>query len=170
MNFKLRFQKKEIADWAKRNQHDLSALTAIGNKAKKRGYLLKDEFLDICEVKSVRTKPLCAGNNEDFVQEVSKVAFGSKHERVKIEALLMLEGVSWPTASYILHFCDEQEYPILDFRALWSLSIAKPPPYDFVFWEAYTAFCRGLVNPRQGIAMRTLDAALWQYSVEKQPR
>ncbi len=35
--------------------------------------------------------------------------------------LRFLDGVEWPTASTILHFCGARPYPILDYRALWSL-------------------------------------------------
>ena len=86
---------------------------------------------------------------------------------LKVGVLLLLEGVSWPTASVILRFCDRGLYPILDYRALWSLGVAPPPPYRFPFWRAYVDFVRGL-HERTGLPMRTLDRALWQYSKERQ--
>jgi hypothetical protein len=78
-----------------------------------------------------------------------------------------LRGVSWPTASVVLHFCDTRRYPILDFRALWSLGYATPPAYNLEFWLAYTTFTRALAR-RRGLSMRILDRALWQYSSEHQ--
>jgi hypothetical protein len=67
----------------------------------------------------------------------------------------------------ILHFFHRDRYPILDFRALWSLHCEVPKQYDFRFWQEFTEFCRGLAE-QTGASMRTLDRALWQYSKEKQ--
>jgi len=52
-------------------------------------------------------------------------------------ALLAFKGVSFPTASVILHFCVSSQYPILDVRAMWSLGIEKPGPYTIDHWRSY---------------------------------
>ena len=45
-----------------------------------------------------------------------------------IDLLRTLEGVEWPTASTLLHFCDRSDHiRYLDYRALWSLGYSKPP-------------------------------------------
>ncbi|HQL94014.1 MAG TPA: hypothetical protein PL005_05005, partial [Candidatus Hydrogenedentes bacterium] len=76
----------------------------------------------------------------------------------------LLAGVSWPTASVFLHFAFPEKYPILDFRALWSLNIDPPPKqYTFPFWKEYADFCRNL-SGEAGVSLRTLDKALWMYS------
>ena len=72
-----------------------------------------------------------------------------------------------PTASVILHFCDTRPYPVLDYRALWSLGYSRPPVYTFEFWSAYTHFTRALAQST-GHDMRTVDRALWQYSKHHQ--
>jgi hypothetical protein len=72
-----------------------------------------------------------------------------------------------PTASVLLHLA-RQTYPIIDYRALWSLGIDPPPAYySFEFWWKYTRACRSLAD-EAGVSMRTLDRALWQYSKELQ--
>jgi hypothetical protein len=58
-------------------------------------------------------------------------------------------------------------YPILDFRALWSVSLDTPKQYSFDFWWPYVEFCRGVAGSA-GVDLRTLDRALWQYSHENQ--
>jgi hypothetical protein len=76
--------------------------------------------------------------------------------------------MGWPTASVLLHFAHVERYPILDFRALWSLSILKPKgQYKFQFWWEYVQICRNIADKR-GVEMRMLDRALWQYSNENQ--
>lgn len=83
------------------------------------------------------------------------------------ESLTLLSGVGWPTASVILHLCHREPHPILDFRALWSLSCSVRSRYDYPFYAAYAAFTRALCK-RIGCDSRTLDRALWQYSKECQ--
>ena len=106
-------------------------------------------------------------NSEDFVKEVSAFSFNTHDERAKIEALTLLDGVQWPTASVILHLFYPDPYPLLDFRALWSVGLKVPSQYEFSFWWPYVEFCRETAA-RNGVDMRTLDRALWQFSKEKQ--
>ena len=103
----------------------------------------------------------------DLVEAATRAALESRREDVKIGVLRLLRGVSWPTATVILHFCDKRPYPILDVRALWSLGYPQPPPYTLEFWLAYTKFTRELAL-RTGHSMRIVDRALWQYSRENQ--
>jgi len=106
-------------------------------------------------------------NPSQQIRDATHLSFGTADERVKIGILRLLDGVDWPTASVLLHFCDRQQYPVLDFRALWSLGIATPPKYTFEFWWTYVTFTRQLMDS-SGEAMRTVDRALWQYSKERQ--
>jgi hypothetical protein len=91
----------------------------------------------------------------------------AKTEAVRIGVLTVLTGVGWPVASVILHLCHDDCYPILDFRAIWSVKAAQPSSYTLAFWLAYTQHCRALAEECK-VDMRTLDRALWQYSKERQ--
>jgi thermostable 8-oxoguanine DNA glycosylase len=166
MTFKLRFPEKKITYWANRAP-DITSLQKIGQAARARGYLTKDEFLNLCKVKSPRSKSRCEKNTPELIKEITAISSCAKSEQVEIQSLIILTGVSWPTASFILHFCSKHNYPILDYRALWSLSIDEPPVYAFEFWKKYTAHCRALAE-RNNLSMRCLDSALWQYSKENQ--
>jgi hypothetical protein len=106
-------------------------------------------------------------NPEEYVKEITEFAFRATTERARIKVLTSLDGVRWPTASVILHFCHRAAYPIMDFRALWSVSLPVPAQYSFTFWWPYVQFCREL-SKRTGLDMGTLDRALWQYSKENQ--
>ena len=167
--FSLRFPESDIEHWAEKNisQDYLVFQNEIGPAAQKRGCMTRPEFLKICEWKSPRTKSRCATNSSDFIKEITQVSFSARHEQLRIQVLTLLFGVGWPTASVILHFCSSNQYPILDFRALWSLKTEQPTAYDFPFWEAYTEHCRALAK-RNSVSMRTVDRALWQYSKENQ--
>jgi len=133
----------------------------------KRGHYNKVEFLTLTAWKTPRSKPLCANNDDALIKEVTKIALKTKNEYLKINILQILKGVSMPTASVLLHFATNFNYPILDFRALWSLGVVMGAKYDFELWDSYTKFCRKLSNKAK-VDMRTLDRALWQYSKEHQ--
>ena len=135
----------------------------VGRRAKTRGWFTKGEFMRICKWKTPRTQDHCKVNREPFIKWATRLALSSPHEEGRIRALMMLQGVKWPTASVILHFAHRSPYPILDYRALWSLGFPEPPKHDFAFWWDYTTCCRRLAS-RYKVSMRTLDRALWQYS------
>ncbi len=168
--FRLRFPLQQIGRWASRYSYPGEADLIAGpvRRGRERGFLTKPEFLQIAYWKTPRSKRRCATNDSAFVEEVTRIALaGSTSARLRIECLRLLDGVGWPTASVILHLCHVEPYPILDFRALWSLSSKVPTQYDFDFWDAYTNFCRTL-GAKAGCDLRTLDRALWQYSKERQ--
>jgi len=168
--FKLRFSKKAIQQWAENfpAEYDVELETALAPQIRSRGYLLKPEFEIICRWKTPRSQKLVRCNPADYVEAVTETALSTPNERLRLEVLLLLSGVSLPTASVILHFCHTDPYPILDVRALWSLGIdANKVPYNFEFWWAFTQHCRKLAAAA-GVSMRELDRALWQYSKENQ--
>jgi len=154
--FELRFDKSSIPEWAARYpaDYDEEVETIIAPQVRARGYFMKSEFLKLCRWKTPRSKPRIASNPEDFIQEVTRTTLSTPSERLRIEVLTLLSGVSWPTASVLLHFGHTDPYPILDFRALWSLGIdSEQTEYDFDFWWAYTQFCRQLAK-EVGVSMR----------------
>ncbi len=167
---KLRFSPTDIPHWAGRYSYagEDRLMDRLAPAARDRGYLRRNEFLALCRWKTPRTIRRCASNSTQQVRDATQLAFGTSDERAKIGILRLLSGVDWPTASVLLHFCDRQPYPVLDFRALWSLSTEQPSSYSFDFWWAYTTFTRELAEST-GHAMRIVDRALWQYSKEHQP-
>ena len=168
--FRLRFPEHHIERWAGRYSYpgETELIGGAVARGRERGYLTKADFLEIARWKTPRSKSRCERNDPDFVEEVTKIALApTTSARLQIEALTLLDGVEWPTASVILHFCRTEPYPILDFRALWSLGCEVPKSYGFSFWFDYTTFCRDL-SARARCGIRALDRALWQYSKEKQ--
>ncbi len=165
----LRFPVSEIPHWAHRYSYDgEDDLIRRMGMAKARGHLTREEFLALCKWKTPRSQPLCRRNKPQHIRDVTSNAFHCRDEKAKMAALRTLDGVGWPTASVLLHFCDRGSYPILDYRALWSLGLDRPPSsYTFDFWWAYTEFSRGLARTAK-CDMRTLDRALWQFSKEQQ--
>ncbi|MCB8968356.1 MAG: hypothetical protein H6660_15855 [Ardenticatenaceae bacterium] len=167
--FNLRFNPQEIPYWASRYHYldEDSIAQKIAPRIKEQGFCTADDLTALCYWKSPRIRSRCAANDPAYVQAVTHTALTTSYERLRIEILTLLSGVGWPMASVILHWGHRDPYPILDFRALWSLSTDSPPAYQFDFWWQYTQFCRNLAQ-QTGVSMRTLDRALWQYSKEHQ--
>jgi hypothetical protein len=89
-----------------------------------------------------------------------------RNEALRISIPQALRGVSWATASVVLHLAHTDRYPILDFRALHALGIRAAVMPTVPFWLGYTEACRRLAT-RNGVEMRILDRALWQWSKEQ---
>lgn len=163
------FPPEDVKSWAAQYQvpEAENAIIELKGQVQQRGYLLQDELERVAYWKSPRSQPQVKNNEPEYIKEITQFALGTVSERARIEALTLLSGVGWPTASVILHLLHRQPYPILDFRALWSVGASRGT-YDFDFWRNYTAYCRQLAKIAD-VDMRTLDRALWQYSKEKQP-
>lgn len=171
MTLTLRFPNAAITEWATRYDYQVTEVDPVraGAGAMARGHLTRPEFLEITKWKTRRTQKSCARNPADYVEAITAASLSATHERVRIEVLTLLDGVSWATASVILHFCTPDRYPILDFRALWSLSSETPESdYDFAFWWEYCEATRAIAADTSQ-SMRTIDRALWAYSKYNQP-
>ncbi|MBI3025181.1 MAG: hypothetical protein HYY66_05805 [Candidatus Tectomicrobia bacterium] len=174
--FRLRFPADKIQPLAERywkysketeRNREKEIEEKIEPKVRERRYYTRSEFLVLARWKSQRPLKHYKKNSEEYVQEVTRIALSSSNERIRVGSLMLLDGVSWPVASVLPHFGVRDRYPILDFRALWSLKVKVPKQYDFPFWWAYTLHCRCLADEHK-VSMRTLDRALWQHSKEKQ--
>lgn len=167
----LRFPESEIADWASQYAYPRkeSELLSLCGAIQQQGHLTKSQLALLAQWKSPRSAPRVASNSDQYVQEITGFALRAKDERSRIEALTLLDGVLWPTASVVLHLFHAEPYPILDYRAVWSVQARKPQFYTFPFWWQYVKFCRS-VAANSDTDMRTLDRALWQFSKINQPK
>jgi hypothetical protein len=164
--FALQFPAQEIPALAGRfSDSDDARCLAAGAAARARGYYTREEFIDVCAWKTVRSRPKIASNPEAAVVDATRRGLAAGDEATRIAALLELEGVGAPTASTLLYFAFPDDYPILDVRALQSLGVKPRSQYPVSFWLAYLEACRALAR-RSGVSIRTLDKALWQHSKE----
>ena len=147
--------------------------SVMKGKIDKQGHLTKKDLIELVDWKAPRTVKKLKKNKDEYVKEITQITLTAKNERTRIEALTCLDGVGWPVASVVLHFFHKDRYPILDYRALWSVSMLKensstatPNRYCFDCWWEYVEFCRKTADTA-GISMRQLDKALWKYSKEE---
>ena len=164
----LRFPESEIHQWAERYEAGSTEADFIEIRptVQAQGYLDKELLKRVARWKSPRPARHVEKNDNDYVKEITMWSFSATTERARIRVLRLLDGVEWPTASAILHLFHRAPYPILDFRALWSVGL-EDYRYSSAFWLDYTHFCRDIASRNQ-INMRTLDRALWQFSKENQ--
>ena len=164
----LRFPESEIHQWAERyNSGSTEAsFIEIKSKVQEQGCLDKELLRRVARWKSPRPARHVEKNEDSYVKEITRWSFSATNERARIRVLMLLDGISWPTASAILHLFHKDPYPILDFRALWSVGL-ESYRYSSAFWQDYVHFCRDVASRNQ-VDMRTLDKALWQYSKENQ--
>ena len=116
----LKFKEDEIATIAHRYQCPISETDLMGLKGiiLERGHLTKDELSKVAYWKAPRSSGHAKKNADQYVSDITRFAFATNCERARIESLTLLDGVSWPTASVILHLFHRDPYPILDFRAV----------------------------------------------------
>ena len=143
-------------------------LVDIVRPARDRQYLTKAELAILGDWKSPRIRSRLARNSEDEVRVVTQMALETSSVKLAVHIPQALVGVGMPVASTILHWFHKDPFPILDFRALWSLGFNTLPVYSLDFWEDYVACIRKL-QVSWDFDIRTIDRALWQYSKENQP-
>jgi hypothetical protein len=169
--FELRFKKDQIRYWAGKYDYrsgDADVLD-IGARSRIAGYYTKDDFIKVCDWKTRgRPRRHYSANSEGDVREQTHIALTTPREELRITALTRLHGVGWPTASVLLQLAHTDPYPILDFRALWSLG-SEQQYYTFEFWWQYVTTCRAIAA-ECNVSIRDLDRALWEYSRLHQPK
>jgi hypothetical protein len=173
---KPRLKIHQIADLLARHGRDHAGedddLVARRRRIRREGRMQLADLCAVCEWKAIRAAGHARKNTNTEVEEITALALDARSERVRVEVLQVLHGVSYPTASVILHFYHKDTYPILDIRALWSMGIPQPSQYTFGFWWHYVAACRKILGQARRrfptLTMRELDRALWQYSYERQ--
>ncbi len=135
---------------------------------KERGYLKMTDLLTLSIWKTGdRNTHRIEKNRDSVVEEMTKLALAAETEKDRIDYLCCLDGVRLAVASAILHWFHNEDYPIHSKPALKTVGIEKKHcTHRFDDWMRYVSFCRRTAK-ENGIDMRTLDRALWQYSKEQ---
>lgn len=138
------------ARYTRQQEEERRIVEELGPAVSERGFYTRDEFLALCHWKSLRAKRRYEALSEDLIVDATRTALAASHESLRIGVLTLLDGVSWPTASVLLHFGHPDPYPILDVRALEALGVNKVPHYTFTFWWQYVEECRRLAEKYTG--------------------
>ena len=166
----IKFDLECVRHWASKYEYEgENDVIQLVEEVRSQSYLTKSDLQIVANWKSPRSAGKIETNEENFVQEVTQFALKTEYDKAAIESLTVLYGVGAATASVILHFFHKKDYPILDFRALWSVSLIDDDKYyySYALWSKYVEYCRELAK-KEDVSMRTLDRALWQYSKSNQ--
>lgn len=165
--FQFPFPDTEVEQWAAKYDYPGGDGEApeIRRSAKANGFLTQDQFLSIAGWKSARPVRRHQANDEETVREVTRFAFSTSNEMLRLRSLTLLSGVADRTASAILHLCHWHAYPMMDERASGALGVKSAPRNWAATWPEYTLACREFAN-RAKVDLRKLDKALWAYSAQ----
>ncbi len=170
----MRIHPTQVPVCAERYPDRVKDQTVISRAARirTRGFLDLDDLSKVCFWKSPRSAGRARKNEDDVVREISRCSLGALCEVSRIESLQILHGVDYPTASVILRLHHRDDYPILDFRAIWSLGLSKPSYHQFTYWQEFCAIWRKALaecrREQADLSARDFDRALWQFSKENQ--
>jgi hypothetical protein len=168
---RLRFPVSTVGYWSTRYdyRYDSSVVEKLVPTVREQGFLTKSQLLAIVDWKAPRSRRHAQRASDALVVEATREGFSSQCEELRIGIPALIPGMGYPVGSVLLHFFHSDPYPIIDYRALWSLGLDQNSAYyTFDRWWAYVEACRGL-SQEAGVDMRVLDRALWQYSKENQP-
>ena len=136
---------------------------------RQRGHLTKAEFLKICRWKSPRAIKHCEKNSHHRIWRQSAMAFASRSERVRFEALTALHGVAAPITSAILMLTNPRRYGVIDIRVwqlLFDLGSVRTKPggvgFDFSNWYHYLMKLRYHAKKLR-VSVRTVEYSLFLY-------
>ena len=164
--FELQFPLDEIDALAARfPAGDDGRLHEVGVAVLARGYYTREEFIEVCAWKTVRSRPRSRATpkqpwssdrpghrNRGRIREDDGAARARRRRRA--------DCLDAPVFAFPDH------YPILDVRALESLGVKPRSQYPLSFWLGYLDACHELAQ-QAGVSLRTLDKALWQHSKER---
>ena len=137
-----------------------------GKKWRKKGYLKKKQFMEICLWKSRRAKKRYDSNDATLVKKITQEAFAESDEKKKIEKLTELKGVRIPVASAILSVTDSKKYPIIDVRCVCALEdLGEIDWVDITIenWDKYLTKIRNLAK-QYGKTARTIEKGLFAFN------
>lgn len=163
--------------------------TEISRTLQKRGYLLRKEFLSICEWKTKRQRKNFISNTEDDIEKVTRSVMAA-HPNLKSQISLLispkvLKGVGIPVASAILTVIYPKEYCVIDYRTWRALYWIQQEPLAF---ECYSDFSTTLdylgrytsqesylfylnqikeLATQFGTVPREIEMALWMFDRER---
>ena len=159
----------------------------ISKVLRKRGYLLKKEFVSIGNWKAERQKSRYESNTDEDVRNITKEMFEAA-DRDKVKILDHFEGVGIPVASAILTIVYPKEYCIIDYRTwrtlLWLRALAAKTFFtsfreysDFLdTYDAYARTCKRYytfrdtlktIGEKRGMTPRQVEMAVWKFDKMK---
>lgn len=152
----------------RREDPETLALMRRLRPARRRRWLTRLEFIEICRWKSPRATRHYRLNRAATVRAVTRRALASRSERRRLALLTGLRGVSVPVASAILTLLEPRRYGVLDIRAWQLLHVlgvvsSRPGGTGFTFpqWREYLGVLRSEARAL-GVTARAVEWTLFR--------
>ena len=166
-SFQLQFAPNQIRELSERYSYRLEDEEAMASgKRIARGEYTRRNLQAIFEWKTGgRGKSRLQVNTDEEIEDALRTAVEAKAERTAVSVLSGLYGVEIPVASAVLTAIAPDRYTIIDYRALEALGETRTW-HTIDSYLAYLVCCRKLAR-ENGVTLRDLDRALWQWSAER---
>jgi hypothetical protein len=151
-----------------REEESTTALIRRLSRARARGHLTRTELRAIGNWKSARAIRQISANSPAQVRRATKMALRTRSERLRLQALLSLRGVSLPMASAILTLLYPRRYGVIDIR-VWQLlhgvgAVSRTPNgvgFTFDHWNEFLSIVRTYAR-QHGVKARDIERALFE--------
>lgn len=137
---------------------------------RRKGFLNKPQAIKILKWKSPRPLRHYEINDENYIKNVTQLAFQVDNDKLKIHILAALKGVNYPSASAILMFFDPINYPVIDIRVwkeLYKMNLVQENPRGMSFtleqWSKYLQIIRRIGN-HYNLTAREIEKRLFDYN------
>jgi thermostable 8-oxoguanine DNA glycosylase len=166
-SFQLQFAPSRIRELSERYSYRLEDEEAMASgKRIARGEYTRRNLEAIFEWKTGgRGKSRLHVNTDEEIEDALRAAVEAKTERTAVSVLSGLYGIEIPVASAVLTAVSPERYTIIDYRALEALGENRTW-HTVDSYLAYLVCCRRLAR-ENGVSLRELDRALWQWSAER---
>ncbi|MGM5470245.1 hypothetical protein ACS386_08205 [Flavobacteriaceae bacterium LMO-SS05] len=131
--------------------------------------LSRNTLIKILKWKSPRPLRFYNENEEEYIKNITQLAFKQENVKVKIHILTALKGVNYPSASAILMFKNPDFFPVLDIRVwkqLYKNNLVSVNPRGIGFtldqWDSYVKIIRSLATKHNTTA-RVIEKKLFDY-------
>lgn len=135
--------------------------------ARARGYLTPMDLEAVCPWKSARAIRHIKSNSPAQIRSATTRALATRSERVRLEELLALRGVSVPMASAILMLLNPHRYGVIDIRVwqlLYSVGAVSQKStgvgFNFNNWYQFLMIIRHF-SKKFGVSARNIERTLF---------
>ncbi len=148
---------------------------------KKRGYLTKNEFISIGDLKAPSATNWYFKNSEKEIEEITRTVFEINSLDGKIEKLMQLKGVGVPVSSAILTVLYPEQYCIYNYNTLRTLIWVSKDLHEYkkyykaLEWfksgdvESYLKYHKNLekIGKKHNKSSRKIEISFRQYDKAK---
>lgn len=148
----------------------------LRKKFNKNNFVMKEDLIRIVKWKfqdrlvgrQKRILKLLDDVEESFIEEITKLAFKTKDDDIKLSLLSSIKGVGNAVGSVILTFYDPKNYGVLDIHA-WRELFGEEPNNVFSNNKQAIKFFKKLreISSETGLSCRDVEKAIFKKNLDE---